>query len=137
MSSLPDDLKIKKKKKVGLNGVVSGSKERVSVGKQEVTPITEYTRKVDLEPEVESWLEKIEKEDSELQEPLVDDQGAVVLDDAKEEKKSKFKIILPLTKKEVEMGLHGKVVDSIRWLAEWCVKTIKMFHGKVAYRKGE
>ena len=29
-------------------------------GKQEVTPITEYTRQVDLEPEVEGWLEKVE-----------------------------------------------------------------------------
>ena len=29
---------------------------------QEKTPITEFTRNVDLEPEVEGWLEKLEKE---------------------------------------------------------------------------
>ena len=108
-------------------------KERVdAAGKQEVTPITEYTRKVDLEPEVEGWLEKLEKEDTQLQQPVVDDQGKVVLDDAQ---KRGFKVVLPLTKDELEKGLHHKVIDSIRWLAEWCWRMIKMFGSKVAYRR--
>jgi len=137
MSNLPVDDKKKKKEKtkVSVGGV--GGKERVGV--QEVTPMTEYTKKVDLEPEVESWLEKIEKEDSKLNDPVVDDKGQVVLDDAVDQKKKdgKFKVILPLTKEEVDKGLHRRVVDSVRWLAEWCIKTMKMFHGKVAYRKGK
>lgn len=108
-------------------------------GKQEITPMTEYTRKVDLEPEVESWLEKLEKEDTSLSQPVVDpgDQGSrkqVVLEDI-EGDKDKFKVVLPLTKEEVDKRLHGKVIESARWLAEWCIKMIKMFHGKVAYRR--
>ncbi len=136
-SNLPVD---DKKKKDDLVKVSGGPKEKmvgVDRGKQEVTPMTEYTRKVDLEPEVESWLEKLEKEDSQLQDPVMDDKGQTVLDDVNSKKKSNFKVILPLTKEEVESGLHHKVVDSVRWLSEWCVKTIKMFHGKVAYRKGK
>jgi hypothetical protein len=108
--------------------------------KQEVTPMTEYTRKVDLEPEVESWLEKLEKEDTSLSQPVVDPgddpavAGQVVLEDI-EGDKDKFKVVLPLTKEEVDKKLHGKVIESARWLAEWCIKMIKMFHGKVAYRR--
>lgn len=137
MNSLPDSDKKKKKEAQVAVGSSTG-KERVEVaGKQEVTPMTEYTRKVDLEPEVESWLEKLEKEDSNLPKPVVDDKGQTVLDDTISKKKDKFKVVLPLTKEEVERGLHHKVVDSIRWLAEWCIKTIKMFHGKVAYKRGK
>jgi|APSaa5957512576_1039674.scaffolds.fasta_scaffold85821_1 hypothetical protein len=150
MNSLPGDDKKKKRDdqdgKVDLVGVSGLSKERLSKpaqeegrGSQEVTPMTEYTKKVDLEPEVESWLEKLEKEDTQLQDPVVDDQGKVVLDSAKDGQGSggKFKVILPLTKEEVDRGLHLKVINSARWLAEWCIKTIKMFHGKVAYKKGK
>ena len=103
-------------------------------GKQEVTPITEYTRQVDLEPEVEGWLEKLEKEQTQLQQPVTDDKGQVILDDAGKQQ-SGFKVVLPLTKDEVEKGLHHKVIDSIRWLAEWCIRMIKMFGNKVAYRR--
>jgi hypothetical protein len=100
---------------------------------QEKTPITEYTRQVDLEPEVEGWLEKLEKEQTQLPQPVTDDKGQVVLDNA--QKQAGFKVVLPLTKDEMEKGLHHKVVDSLRWLAEWCWRLIKMFGNKVAFRR--
>jgi len=103
-------------------------------GQQEVTPITEYTRNVDLEPEVEGWLEKLEKEQTQLGQPVTDDKGQVILEDANKQQ-SGFKVVLPLTKDEVEKGLHHKVIDSIRWLAEWCIRMIKMFGNKVTYRR--
>ena len=133
MANLPVDDKKKKQDDVVVGASV-GAKER-GIGRQEKTPITEYTRKVDIEPEVEGWLEKLEKEDAQLQQPVTDDKtGQVVLDDL-QKKKDKFKVILPLTKDEVEKGLHYKVVDSIRWLAEWCIRMIKIFGKKVAYRR--
>ena len=138
MSNLPSDSKKKPDKTFAK--VSTTSKERViGAGRQEKTPITEYTRKVELEPEVESWLEKLEKEDSQLQQPVRDDKGQVVLDSAKggQGHKGKFKVVLPMTKDEMEKGLHHKVVDGVRWLSEWCVRMIKMFHGKVAFRKSK
>lgn len=102
--------------------------------KQEKTPITEFTRQVDLEPEVEGWLEKLEKEQTQLGQPVTDDQGQVVLDDAAKPQ-SGFKVVLPLTKEEMEQGLKHKVADSVRWLAEWCWRLIKMFGSKVAFRR--
>jgi len=138
MTNLPsDDQKKKLDAKVKSDkvvvGVPAGAKEKGG-GVQERTPMTEYTRKVDLEPEVEGWLEKLEKEDSQLQQPVMDDKGQVVLDDAQKKKKD-FKVVLPLSKDEVEKGLHHKLVDSVRWLAEWCIRMIKIFGNKVAYRK--
>lgn len=131
MVDLPSDDDQKKQ-----TPVVPGiGKERE--GKQELTPMTEYTRQVDLEPEVEGWLEKVEKEDSQLQQPVIDSSspgssGQVVLDNAQP---SNFKVILPMSKDEVEKGLHHKIIDSARWLAEWCIRMIKMFGNRVAYRR--
>jgi hypothetical protein len=104
--------------------------------KQEKTPITEYTRSVDLEPEVEGWLEKLEKEQTQLNQSVTDDKGQVVLDDSQRQKGG-FKVVLPMTKDEVEKGLHHKIIDSARWLAEWCVRMIKMFGSKVAYKRAK
>lgn len=134
MVDLPDDSQKKQDDQV-MKKKPAGAKERVEVGGiQEKTPITEYTRKVDIEPEVEGWLEKLEKEDAQLAQPVVDDTGQVILDDAQKKKKG-FKVVLPLTKDEVDKGLHHKVIESIRWLAEWCIRMIKIFGSKVAYRK--
>ncbi len=119
----------KKKQQQASVGGVSGGIER------EKTPITEYTRKVDLEPEVEGWLEKVEKESTQLKAPVQDDKGQVVLDDSAAGDDDGFKVVLPMTKKEVDKGLHHKVMDSVRWLAEWCIRMVKMFGNKVAYRK--
>ncbi len=138
MVNLPsDDQKKKLDDKVKsdqvVSGVPAGAKEKGG-GVQERTPMTEYTRKVDLEPEVEGWLEKLEKEDSQLQQPVMDDKGQVILDDVQKKQKD-FKVVLPLSEDEVEKGLHHKLVDSVRWLAEWCIRMIKIFGNKVAYRK--
>ncbi len=110
------------------------SAESSGEAKQEVTPITEFTRSVDLEPEVEGWLEKVEKEDSQLQQPVTDDKtGQVILDDSQQQ--GGFKVVLPMSQDEVDKGLHHKVLDSVRWLAEWCIRMIKMFGNKVTYRR--
>ncbi len=130
MSDLPND----DQKQPPITPSAPVGKERVDAGgSQEVTPMTEYTRNIDLEPEVEGWLEKLEKEQTQLPQPVVDEKGQVILDDA--QKQAGFKVVLPLTKDEVEKGLHLKVIDSLRWLAEWCLRLIKMFGNKVAYRK--
>jgi len=131
MVDLPSD---DQKQPPVIPSITPAGKERVDAGgTQEKTPITEYTRSVDLEPEVEGWLEKLEKEETQLPQPVTDDKGQVVLDDA--QKQAGFKVVLPLTKDEVEKGLRHKVIDSLRWLAEWCLRLVKMFGNKVAYRR--
>ena len=135
MAQLPDDNNQNNSTSLDQNYSGGRNKEGLS-GNQEVTPITEFTKQVDLEPEVEGWLEKIEKEDAFLNQPVMDGKSKKpVLDNSKPSAKKKFKIILPMTKQEVETGLKATVKNSARWLAEWCVRMIKIFGNKVAYRK--
>ncbi|MBI2326510.1 hypothetical protein HYU91_03920 [Candidatus Collierbacteria bacterium] len=93
--------------------------------------------------EVEGYIEKIEKQ-AETKPPgpprPAPTTTASMADDAAKKvmgmmpKLQKQTIILPLDEEEVRRGLHHKVLDAIRWLAEWSVYMIKKYPGRVFYR---
>ena len=84
----------------------------------------------EFEPRVKDWLEKLET-GGEIQIPQV------VSDDGRNQpvvvSSPIVEIELPLTHAQVNAGLHNQLGESIRWLAEWCVRMIKMYHGRVRY----
>lgn len=90
--------------------------------------------KKEFEPseEVAEWMEKVEGKEIELPQPVKDEYGQILIEAARI---TKPKIVLPLTKKKVKKGLHHKVADSIRWLAEWCLRLLKMFPERASYKK--
>lgn len=97
--------------------------------------------------EVEGYIERVEKQmevkkpDTPLQPSSVktsspkvqDDAGNVMMQAA--QKQVKAKIVLPMDEVAVKDGLHHKVLDAVRWLAEWCVLIIKKYPGRVFYKK--
>ncbi len=81
--------------------------------------------------ELEGWMEKLEKgEDVQLEKPVVDDYGQILIQSSAPQKP---KIILPLDDKEINWGITQKITESIRWLAEWCLRLIKMWPERVKY----
>lgn len=74
--------------------------------------------------EVAGWLERVEKKDIYLSKPVIDDQTGQTLVSAPSAKQPK--IILPLNKQQILDGLKQKISEAIRWLAEWCMRLIKM-----------
>lgn len=117
---------------------VSGpDKERVEYGPKPVdtAPLVELKEEHEMEPEVEGWIEKLEKgEDIQIPQPVTDDDGNVMMADAGAQVQED-KIVLPMTEDELEQGLHMKVTSSARWLAEWCTKLIKQLGDGVAYHR--
>lgn len=77
----------------------------------------------EIEKKIEGYVEKIEKE-AELQKPVTDDYTQQVLINSSAPQNPK--ITLPLTDDQIQQGLHHKVWEAIRWLAEWCVRQMKM-----------
>lgn len=73
--------------------------------------------------EVEGYVEKVEKE-AELHKSLADDYVASV--GMTTPVPQNPKVTLPLTDEQIQLGLHHKVWEGIRWLAEWCVRQMKM-----------
>lgn len=37
-------------------------------------------------------------------------------------------VVLPLTDDQIALGLHESLTNSLRWLAEWCVRRLKQLH---------
>jgi|CXWL01.1.fsa_nt_gi hypothetical protein len=92
--------------------------------------------------EVEGYIERIEKQ-AETKAPTIPapaTQATAALSDAAAKqavalapKSAKQTIVLPLDEEGVRKGLHHKVWEAIRWLAEWSVYMIKKYPGKVFY----
>lgn len=81
----------------------------------------EMARLDEEKSELEDYLQKIEREP---QKELVRDEvtGQVVLTPNNSQPAD---ITLPLTEAEIKHGLHHKIGDSIRWLAQWCARMTK------------
>jgi hypothetical protein len=114
---------------------VAGGEEKEPIRiDQEKVPLVEVGGEHEKIPEeVEGWLEKLEKgETVKLPQPVTH-KGKTLVEPA--EPQVVEKIVLPITQDAVQKGIHLKIIDSARWLAEWCLRIIKKFHGAVVYRE--
>lgn len=95
-------------------------------------PIVEEKEK-EIEKELQPYIEKIEKEIY-LAKPITDDYGQPLVTSPATQQ---VQIILPITQQTFLYGLKQAVSESIRWLAEWCLRIIKIFGPKAIFRKEE
>ena len=106
----------------------AGAKEEEFVsskGDAENVPVVEIRESEELPTEVEGWLERVEKDDV-AEPPTIVHQGKPIVSPASPQQGS---VTLPLDDEGIKKGLHHKFVDSVRWLAEWCVRLVKKFGG--------
>ena len=101
------------------------------VSDKERIPIVEVGREPEIAPE--TGLEKLEKEQYILKKPVLDDQTGQVLVTAPTLQEPT--VILPLTEGEYEQALSAKIECSIRWLAEWSKRLMKILGSKVGFRE--
>lgn len=83
---------------------------------------------IEKHPELEGYIEKIEKE-AELSQSVTDDNTHQVILSSSNPQNPK--ITLPLTDDQIMNGLHRKIWESVRWLAEWCVRQMQLAHQNV------
>jgi len=98
---------------------------------KERIPIVEVGKEPEIMPE--TGLEKLEKEQYILKKPILDDQTGQVLVTAPSAQQSA--IVLPLTEEEFQNALTVKIENSIRWLAEWSKRLMKILGSKVRFRE--
>ena len=98
---------------------------------EERVPIIEVGREPEVAPE--TGIEKLEKEQYVLPTPVLDDQTGQIL--VSPPAPVAPEIILPITAEEYQMGLEAKIEDSLRWLAEWSRRLIKLLGEKVGFKK--
>jgi hypothetical protein len=103
----------------------------------EVAPTApEAERSAELGPELEKFVEQTEKQsDKQPPETVV---AAETMPTAVPKTVKQPVVILPLTQKDLQAGQKKGTTNSIRWLAEWCVRQIKKFSSiLVVYRENE
>lgn len=101
-------------------------KERIdSFVKERFREVVEIPTTPEVGPEVEGYMERVEKE-VEITGPVMDDYTQQVL--LKPTQKAAKKA-LPLTDEEIKEGLHHKVWEAIRWLATWCMRQVQKLQG--------
>lgn len=95
--------------------------------------VVEHEPNVEIAPEVQGWIEKVEQEKLNIPENIV------VADKTAGQPTGKYAsepvLVLPATQQQVNSGLHASVKQSIRWLATWCFRIMKKFKGIVVYRE--
>jgi len=119
----------------GKEGEPTNLESRKVAEQESASGVERVVEDPEIEKELEGYMEKVEK---------MGENPQVVLDDyvqqvffSKKPKSDDGVVELPLTEEQVVKGLHHKVVDGLRWLAEWCVRQIKVLHGKVRFKKAE
>ena len=101
-------------------------KEKELIKKQEESYIEEIGKELELEKEVkEAGVEKIGEEIT-LPEPV----KSLGVEGAPSLPVSPPSQNLPLTQTQIKKALHRKVIDSILWLAYWCLRQFKIQNKK-------
>lgn len=93
-------------------------------GKKKEFPVIEIPESPEVPIEIERKAQVVPGAAAQLKKPVIDDQTGQVLVTAPSAQQPK--IDLPLTESGIRQGLAYKVVDSIRWLAEWCLRLLKI-----------
>lgn len=84
--------------------------------------------------EIKPLVQKLEEEDATLNQPVTDDAGQPLVSPVAPQQPQ---IVLPVTSSQYAFGLKQKVSDSIRWLAEWCSRLVKIFGSRAVFRETE
>jgi hypothetical protein len=108
------------------------SKETI-VSEKERFPIVERPTVPEINEinEETPQIETIVGEEISLPQPITDDNSQVVVDNVVPQQ---IVVKLPLTEQEMNRALHLKLVYSLRWLAEWTKRLIKIVGGKFIYK---
>lgn len=121
-----------------VGGAPGGKKEAISApssGIEDVpgVQVIEQEPNVEIGPEVQGWIEKAKQDNINIPKEVV------VADNTAMSPTGVYAaqpvIVLPLTQKKLQQGLHMDIKHSVRWLAVWCVRLMKKFHGTVVYRQ--
>jgi len=84
-----------------------------------------------ISKEIEPLVQKLEKEIY-LSKPITDDYGQPLVSPPAPQNP---KITLPVTKSTYAFGLAQGITESVRWLAEWCLRIIKIFGPRAIFRE--
>lgn len=106
------------------------SKEAL-VSENQRFPVVERQKKIEFSPELKKVESVAGEETLVLEEPVIGEDGAVILDNPTPQQ---VVVTLPLSDDQINQALHLRVLYSLRWLAEWAKRLLKITGGKFTYK---
>lgn len=106
------------------------SKEAL-VSENQGFPVVERQKKIEFSPEIKKVESVTGEETLVLEEPIIGEDGAVILDNPTPQQ---VVVTLPLSDDQINQALHLRVLYSLRWLAEWAKRLLKITGGKFTYK---
>lgn len=103
----------------------------IPISSPETVPMVEVGLEQELDPEVQEYMQRVEKDKLSLDQPVVVHGQQVVQPAHWNNTQPAFQ--MPVSRQSVLSGLQQKVTSSARWLATWCVRMFKKFQGNVIY----
>ena len=108
-----------------------GGKEQAPVPvNTEKIPLMETKVELEMDPEVQEYMERVQEDHAQLEKPIVF-HGKTVLDNVGSSDVDN--VVLPIDRSTLQVGMKAKVSTSLRWLATWCLRIMKKFTGNVVY----
>lgn len=107
-------------------GGVGMQKEQEPLIPPEAGPIEEVIGEVEVAPELERI--GVEKRGETIKLPPDVRKMGVKAVGPTQPATTTTTIPLPLTDDQIVVGLHAKIISSLRWLAEWCIRQLKKAH---------
>lgn len=107
-------------------GGVGMQKEQEPVKPPEAGPIEEVVQEVEVAPELEAM--GVEKRSETINLPPDLKKMGVKAVSPTQPATPATTIPLPLTDDQIMVGLHVRIISSLRWLAEWCLRQLKKAH---------
>lgn len=101
--------------------LVSSRNKEIASASPETVRYQEISQEFEPEPEVAEFIKPTQSAETKAPEPIEDNFGEIILQASQV---SQPNITLPMEEADLEKAFHQKVSDSIRWLAEWCKRTI-------------
>lgn len=104
--------------------MVDVKKEMEPRGPEKITPIVEVPVRSEAQPEVESWMQKIERRFARVPNKTAtptDDQVVV-----QQPQSQQPPVTLPVNQSQMQAGKDAPVTEGIAWLVTWIVRKIKM-----------
>lgn len=100
----------------------SAPEQEHSILEKHIENPSELARLDEERKELEGYIERVERQPGST--PVQDDKtGQAILTPVQTQPTA---VTLPLADDQIKQGLHHKIGDAIRWLAEWCMRQIKI-----------
>ncbi|GAB4026546.1 MAG: hypothetical protein Fur0011_2550 [Candidatus Microgenomates bacterium] len=104
--------------------MVDNKKEIQPRPAEKASPVVENSRQVEMQPEVESWMQKIERKFARVPNKTITPMDDTVV--VRQSQSQQPPVTMPINQAQMQVGKKARPEEGIAWLVAWVIRQIKM-----------